>query len=50
MDPGYWANTTVQLYVDSGSMFTTQAIPPMVQQALVVSVYGNPSENAFRPI
>lgn len=42
-----WTNTTVQLYLDSGSMFATQAIPPIVQQALVKTIYGTlPSSNS----
>jgi ABC-2 type transport system permease protein len=35
-----WVNTTVQLYLDSGSMFATQAIPPIIQQVLTATVYG----------
>jgi len=49
-DPGAWVNVTVQLYLDSGSMFAMQAIPPIVQQVLAASIYGSPSENAFKPI
>ncbi len=35
-----WVKTDLQLYLDSGSMFATQAIPPIVQQALVWTVLG----------
>jgi len=50
MNQSSWVNTTVQLYLDSGSMIVAQALPPIVQQALVASVYGTPSTDTFRPI
>ena len=37
-DPNLWVNTTLQLYLDSGSMFATQAIPPIIEQVLVATV------------
>jgi ABC-2 type transport system permease protein len=49
-DPGMWVNTTVQLYLDSGSMFLTQAIPPIIQQILAATVYGVQQTPAPRPI
>ncbi|MFX0097919.1 MAG: ABC transporter permease, partial [Candidatus Hodarchaeota archaeon] len=33
-DPSKWTNTTVPIYLDRGSIIATQAIPPIVQQAL----------------
>ncbi len=39
-DPSSWVETTVELYLDSGSLFATQAIPPLVQQVLVAVVAG----------
>ena len=39
-NPSLWINTTVQLYLDSGSMFATQAIPPIIQQVLAKTIYG----------
>ncbi len=35
-----WEASTVQLYVDSGSIFAAQAIPPIVQQVLTLSING----------
>ena len=49
-DSSHWINTTVQLYLDSGSMFATQAIPPIVQQVLVLTVYGEQPISVPRPI
>ncbi|MGD2249747.1 MAG: ABC transporter permease [Candidatus Methanofastidiosia archaeon] len=37
-DPTLWVQTTLEVYVDSGSMFATQAIPPLVQQVLVTTL------------
>ncbi len=33
-EPSKWTNTSVQLYLDKGSLVATQAIPPIIQQAL----------------
>jgi len=45
-----WVNTTVQLHLDSGSMFATQAIPPIIQQVLTATVYGEQPISVPRPI
>jgi ABC-type multidrug transport system permease subunit len=37
-DPNLWTNTTLQVYVDAGSMFATQAITPLIQQALTATI------------
>ena len=34
-DPSRWTNATVSLYLDQGSLVATQAIPPIIQQALI---------------
>jgi ABC-type multidrug transport system permease subunit len=33
-DPSQWTNATISLYLDKGSLVATQAIPPIIQQAL----------------
>src|SRR4030067_2317904 len=33
-DPNQWTNASVLLYLDKGSIFATQAIPPIIQQVL----------------
>jgi ABC-type multidrug transport system permease subunit len=33
-DPSQWTNATISLYLDRGSLVATQAIPPIIQQAL----------------
>ncbi len=33
-DPSQWTNATVALYLDRGSLVATQAVPPIIQQAL----------------
>jgi ABC-2 type transport system permease protein len=34
-NPSQWTNTTIELYLDKGSLVATQAIPPIIQQALI---------------
>ncbi len=48
--PDQWINTTVQLYLDSGSMVATQAVPPIIQQVLATTIYGDQQTAAPRPI
>jgi ABC-2 type transport system permease protein len=48
--PSGWVNTTLQLYLDSGSLFATQAIPPIIQQTLARAVYGIEPSSSFGPI
>src|SRR5512136_2437591 len=45
-----WVYTSLGLYVDQGSMVATQAIPPMVGQALVRTLDGNVSASSSLPI
>jgi ABC-2 type transport system permease protein len=33
-DPSRWTNATISLYIDKGSLVATQAVPPIIQQAL----------------
>jgi ABC-2 type transport system permease protein len=49
-DPNLWTNTTLQIYLDAGSMFATQAIMPIIQQALANTVYGQQAKSTPRPI
>jgi len=49
-DPSLWIRASVQLYLDSGSMFATQAIPPIVQQALEVTIRGPQQTTTQLPI
>ena len=45
-----WIYTSLGLYVDQGSMVATQAIPPIVGQALVHMLEGNVSASSALPI
>ena len=49
-NPSQWVNTTLQVYVDSGSMFATQAIQPIIQQTLTATVYGEQTKSFATPI
>lgn len=39
-DSSLWTLSDVQLFLDPGSMISSQAIPPMVEQVLFTTVYG----------
>ncbi len=45
-----WIDTSLGLYVDQGSMVATQAIPPIVSQALVRTLEGNGSASMSLPV
>ncbi len=49
-DPNSWINTTVTLYLDSGSLFATQAITPIIQQALAKTIYGIQTTSNSGPV
>jgi len=49
-DSNRWINTTVTLFLDSGSLFATQAIPTIVQQTLSTTVYGIQPTSTSGPI
>ncbi|MFW9767918.1 MAG: ABC transporter permease [Candidatus Thorarchaeota archaeon] len=39
-DPSAWDNSTIGLYVDSGSMMAVSAVPPLVQEVLFKTIFG----------
>ena len=41
LEPSSWTNTTIGLYVDSGSLMAVSAIPPLVQEILMRTIFGN---------
>ena len=49
-DPNLWTNTTLQMYVDAGSIFATQAIAPIIQQVLTATIYGQQTKSTSTPI
>ncbi len=50
LSPDEWVNTTIGLYVDSGSMVAGSAIPPMVLQVLLTTLYGAQAMSLEIPI
>ncbi len=50
IDGSSWENTTIELYLDSGSMIASSAIPPMVQQVLFTTFYGEQAGSMELPI
>jgi len=49
-EPSSWVNASLPIYLDSGSMFATQAIPPLVQQVLVTTILGERPIGVSLPI
>jgi ABC-2 type transport system permease protein len=49
-NPAAWQVSTVQLYLDSGSMFAVQAVRPVVQAALASSIAGVAAQAPSLPI
>ncbi|MBN2229456.1 MAG: ABC transporter permease [Candidatus Thorarchaeota archaeon] len=45
-----WVNTTIGLYVDSGSMMAVSAIPPLVRQVLITTIFGEGASTIGLPI
>jgi len=49
-EPSLWVNTSIRLYLDSGSMMVTQAIPHLVNNALLVTIHGELPQAMPSPI
>jgi ABC-2 type transport system permease protein len=45
-----WTNSTVELYVDSGSLMATSAIPPLVQEAVLKTMFGKQATTLQLPV
>jgi ABC-type multidrug transport system permease subunit len=45
-----WENSTVDLYVDQGSMIVSAALPPLIQQILLKTLYGEQALNVPQPV
>jgi ABC-2 type transport system permease protein len=49
-DGSSWTNTTVELYVDSGSMIASSTVPPLVQQVVLTTMFGNEATTLDLPV
>lgn len=45
-----WTNTTIGLYVDSGSLIATSAIPSLVRQVLLTTIFGTKALSLDIPV
>ncbi|MFX1483994.1 MAG: ABC transporter permease [Promethearchaeota archaeon] len=45
-----WENTTLGLYVDSGSMMAVSAVPPLVQEVLMRTIFGEGAMTVGLPV
>ncbi|MGY5879496.1 MAG: ABC transporter permease [Candidatus Thorarchaeota archaeon] len=49
-DPSAWTNTSIGLYVDSGSLMAVSAVPSLVQKALMETIFGSEAMAISLPI
>ena len=49
-DPSSWTNTSLGLYVDSGSLMAVSAVPPLVQEVLMKTIFGSDAMTIGLPI
>jgi len=50
LDPSAWTNSTIELYVDSGSQMAVSAIPPLVKEVLMRTLFGNDAMTVSLPV
>jgi ABC-2 type transport system permease protein len=50
MEPSYWINTTLELSVDQGSNIVSAAVPPIIQQVLSLTIFGEQAMTLVSPI
>ncbi|MFW9908697.1 MAG: ABC transporter permease [Candidatus Thorarchaeota archaeon] len=50
IDGSGWQNSTIELYLDSGSMIAASAVPPIIQQVLFRTIYGEQAGSMELPI
>lgn len=49
-DQSAWVNATINLYIDRASMVATQAVPPLVTQALIETLVGETAVSSTIPV
>jgi len=49
-DPSAWANTSIGLYVDGGSLMAVSAVPSLVQKELMDTIFGSEPMTISLPI
>jgi ABC-2 type transport system permease protein len=50
LNPSAWTNSTIELYVDSGSQMAVSAIPPLVKEVLMRTLFGDDAMTISLPI
>ena len=50
LEPWLWVNTTLGMAVDQGSMIVGAAVPPMIQQVLAVTIFGEQAMTVALPL
>ena len=49
-NPSSWVKSTVDVYVDQGSLVASAALPPVIQQTLTKTLYGEQALNTPTPV
>ncbi len=49
-DGSSWANTSIGLYLDDGSLIATVAVPPIVQRVFLTALFGNAQMSLEVPV
>ena len=49
-DPSAWTNTSIGLYVDSGSLMAVSAVPPLVLEVMMNTIFGSDAMAIGLPI
>jgi len=50
VDPSAWTNTTIGLYVDGGSLMAVSAVPPLILEVLMKTIFGSEAMTVGLPI
>ena len=50
LDPNSWTNASIGLYVDSGSMIAVSAVPPLIREVLLKTIFGASAASIDLPV
>lgn len=48
--PSSWTNVSVDVFVDQGSLVVKAAVPPLIQQAIATTIYGEQALTSPQPV
>ncbi|MHA1945530.1 MAG: ABC transporter permease [Candidatus Hodarchaeales archaeon] len=50
LNASLWINTTIDLTVDQSSLIVSNAVPPLIQQLLMITIYGEDAISSPQPV